>query len=524
MQKLNDYKSVPVVATLLKFFASQTNVDMAYEAYLKLREENKKLNDSGLIVFQFGFPSTSYLHTDATLQKEMILRYENSQKDIQVENKNSKHICSICGTSNYRIMGISSYGNIKGAPSGKTAGCKIISFNQEILGSYGYNNSNDNARICTHCSKSIHLAINHMLETGKLVEKELEAKKSKKKVIRFFDYSNRLSVSSKKSDTAILFWGVDNIDDLKYDYPRDDLKIEMTAITKAHKSIKVESPLATSDQQFYNVVISGIGARSALRSWGHLGYKQFAEHLSAWRQKSTIPINTADGKKEYRASIYSMVRCCLSKEEMDMHLSSRILLDLWNLFLGVNNDPTRIASLLTSRLLHNKLVETEEKSKVSFSMLSLLKLLVTTFYPIKDEGGKYMYSQLNEESREPAYLLGRAVSLMEDIQKSAMGKRDLMQRFVKPLTSSPAMVISRMLELTNYYVVKSRSADRTKGYDAKFRSIRDLVCGEIKDKKSLSPREKLLVWSGYHDQTEYSIKKGMEFNNNKKKENANEDK
>jgi CRISPR-associated protein Csd1 len=117
---------------------------------------------------------------------------------------------------------------------------------------------------------------------------------------------------------------------------------------------------------------------------------------------------------------------------------------------------------------------------------------------IKEE--KQMMSELNVENRDPAYLCGRLLAVLEQIQKEAVGaKATIVDRYFGTASSAPATVFGKLMRGAQNHLAKLRKK-REGAYYALDRQLQE-ICSELNEfPRTLSLQDQAVFSLGYYQQ------------------------
>ena len=111
---------------------------------------------------------------------------------------------------------------------------------------------------------------------------------------------------------------------------------------------------------------------------------------------------------------------------------------------------------------------------------------------------------LNEGSTSPAYLLGRLFSLLEKVQKDALGNNinaTIRDRYFGAASATPGAVFPLLLRLSRHHISKSEYGNLSD------RKIQDVMNGLDAFPAHLNMEEQGLFILGYYHQNQANYKK-----------------
>lgn len=451
LDKIALFNNLTELAPVVAFYDNKVlGLDKALEQFENMTEsEDKKVKKKlvGNIGFRIYSESTR-IHEKPEVLNAVIEKYEAIQRE-QLTGTTKK--CSVCGTSDYPVEDIP-HGMIKKVPDGQTAGCALVSYNENAFESYGLK-GNNNSSVCTNCAKTYVEGLNWLLANGH----EVPVADKKGKVTSKFRYANRRNFGS---DTAMVFWTrtnqtLDEIDLL--DVPSADAVAKMIDSLSSGRD-QDSKYLAT--ESFYSCTLSGAAARIAVRDWIETSLGEFRTSIRQWFSDIAITNYDFDQKKlvNYYVPLYALAKCCQrrlmgGKKYDDDDISwARIASNLWkaaiyNHYQQSSPVPVWILSKILQRARVDKYGVTPERA-------ALIKLILNRNF----KGGGYMITEENVQGEKPiAYICGQIFAKMESIQYMAAGgdrNAGIREKYFTYAMTTPAAAFGRLFNLNSKHFTK----------------------------------------------------------------------
>ena len=191
LSKLEKYKHIEVLVPVFNFYKnSKKGLEVAAKDFFEKIPEKERSNN---IAFRIEGEKIR-IHEKKQVYDTIIEKYTDWEKTKLQENKT---VCSLCGKKKHPVLD-RPHGLVKRVPNGQTAGCALVSYNENAFESYKQK-GNLNSRICTNCAKTYVESLNWLLANGKTGINE--------KGKEFFEYSNRKNLSN---DTTLIYWTKEN--------------------------------------------------------------------------------------------------------------------------------------------------------------------------------------------------------------------------------------------------------------------------------------------------------------------------
>ncbi len=464
IDKIQVYSKVGEIKPVLLFYGDNkiNGLEVALKEFEKAIPEKERANNIAFRIFN----QDKRIHEESAVYKAIIKNYER----IQSEQLSKKALtCSICGEKNYPVVD-TPHGMIKKVPDGQKAGCALVSYNAKAFESYGLA-GNLNSKICTNCARTYVEGLNWLLSNGKTINFKTKNGKGKQR----FQYSNRKNFGS---DTAIVFWTRSNeiVKELDLINETIDLDIfeaidknlkpdekevrseELQLLLNSPFSAKIESLSNVDIDRFYACILSGAAARIAIRDWIEISISQVKNNIKKWFNDIGIIRIENDRVKTAFYSIKHLSESCAihRKKESDGKsyyscdykdpIISRVGTILWNIALRDQRPPISIIDKVMRRIK-------SEEGRINGQRASLIKLILNR----NNNGGVMIQEKLDTDNKATAYICGRIFSVLESIQRAALGKNinaGIRERFFSFASTSPSSAFGRLMKMSQNHLSK----------------------------------------------------------------------
>lgn len=416
MDKLELYKNVPTLGPVFKFYEDENSLNKAKEDFENLDKKAKGEN------ITFIVNTTRLLKTDE-VREAIIKRFRESEQKLS----NGK-VCSVCGTNNSPVLD-EPHGLVK-MPKGQTAGCALVSYNENAFESYGLK-GNLNSSICRGCARNYIEGLRFLLSN----RREVPADKEKKQKAHF-EYNHRINLSDT---TVALFWTkqeTEEISPLAVTNPPDASWVKglFESVWNGKKGLGS----TVDSNMFYTCTLSSAAARIAARDWTAISLNEYKKNLAEWFRD--IEIENYD-----RELVYSSLRMLINATQRDKKPGEKPKSDL--------NSKTKMGAMLWNaaikghryklplEVLQSVLVRIWKGDYFSVERAALIKLIINR------NTNKNMKSSFDETNTSVAYLCGRLFAVIESMQWKAMGNVNsgVKERYFAAAALQPAYILGQLL-------------------------------------------------------------------------------
>lgn len=445
LEKVALYKTMDELAPVIAFYENNENgIDKALAAFEALSAtDDKKVKKrlAGNIGFRLHSESTRIHEMQEVLQAVIDMYETTQQKQLAASAKK----CSVCGKSDYPVEDIP-HGMIKKVPDGQTAGCALVSYNENAFESYELE-GNNNSSICTNCAKTYVEGLNWLLSSGN--EALITDKQGKSKPQ--FRYTNRKNFGS---DTAMVFWTRNNVELSEIDlFDTPDAGTVAKLISSVTSGNRNDARYIDTEK-FYSCTLSGAAARIAVRDWIETSLGEFRSSIALWFKDIAIGKYDSDQKSKvtHFSPLYSLARSCQRQRmksdgsyEFDKEDSgfARAAVALWKAAIRNTTIPVWILSKALQRSRYD----------VSSERAALIKLILNR----NSKEGGFMITEHEMQGERPiAYVCGQIFAKLEQIQFKALGDRNagIREKYFTYAMTSPAAAFGRLFNLSSKHITK----------------------------------------------------------------------
>lgn len=417
LDKLELYKGIPSLEPVFKFYYGnkENGLKKAKVKFNELKDEKAKKEN-----LTFMVDTTRLLDVDE-IRSAIIEKFAENER----KASNGK-VCSICGTSNSPVLD-EPHGLVK-MPKGQSAGCALISYNENAFESYGLK-GNLNSSICRDCARNYIEGLNFLLKDGHNVEGEGKQKDH-------YQYHHRLKISDS---TIALFWTREDTEFFDpfsvFDTPDAS---EVKNLFNSVRNGKQHVGSVVDTNMFYTCTLSSAAARIAVRDWTAISLDEYKKNLAEWFQDIEIVDSTGELKYSPLSRLINATqrnKKSGEKQRTDLNSKAKIGTILWNAAIKGHfyKIPLEVLQYVLNRIWKEKDFSTERAA--------LIKLVVNR------NTNKNMKSTLDETNTSVAYLCGRLFAVVETMQWKAMGNVNsgVKERYFAAAALQPAYILGQLL-------------------------------------------------------------------------------
>ena len=435
-----------------------------------VKEHWEELNEGGNLIFGMR---GKYAQDDEFIQKTW-----NDQQNRSQEGKLG--VCLVTGEK-AEIARI--HRGIKGVPGAQSSGAALVSFNAPAFESYGKEQSY-NAPVGKYAEFAYTTALNYLLS-----QREYTFQLGDSMIVFWAE-------SAKKEYQEMFFLSLDpqldNQEQLKNVF--GNLKKNIWVDTN---NIKIDP-----EQKFYILSLAPNAARLSVRFFYQNTFGSIMQNIEKHYKRMEIV------KPSWESRSYLGIRKMLLET---VNLNSRDKTPISNMaamvLKAILANDRYPASLYMDTMIRIR----AEQGNITYGRAAILKAFLIQNYKWK-EGEHYM--GLNEECKEPAYVLGRLFAVLEFIQKDANPgiNTTIRDRYFNSACATPASVFPVLIKLKNSHIKKlERTSAGTKVY---YEKLLTELMGRIEMKEdssgfpkrlSLDDQGKFML--GYYHQTQKRYEK-----------------
>lgn len=432
-----------------------------------LKEYWEDITDGGNLIFCMG---EVFAHEDPGIEETWNNTYNTPAGDVE----------GICLVTGKRSAISRIHKTIKGVPGAQSSGAALVSFNAPAFESYGKEQSY-NAPVGKYAEFAYTTALNFLLSQR--------------------DYTFQLG------DSMIVFWAESGEEEyqkgfLMFAESKPDNQEEIKGIFESLKNdlpVYVDHLELNPDQRFYILCLAPNAARLSVRFFYQDSFGNILRNISRHYERMEM-IKPSWETTEYMG-IRQMLFETVNQKSRDKSPVPNMAAMVLQAILSGARYP---ASLYTDTLIRIR----AEQGTVTWGRAAIIKAYLIRNYMWK-EGENYM--GLNEESKEPAYVLGRLFSVLESIQLDANPgiKATIRDRYFNSACATPASVFPVLVKLKNSHMKKlEREKASSKIY---YEQLLTEIIGKLDEyPKRLSLEEQGQFILGYYHQVQRKYQKKEE--------------
>jgi CRISPR-associated protein Csd1 len=366
--------------------------------------------------------------------------------------------CLVCGQERPVLPVLQ--GKIKGVPGGQPSGTALISANAEAFESYGLESSLI-APTCADCGERFTKAANALLQSEQ----------------------NRLFVAG----AVFIAWTREAVEFNFFTLLSDATVQQVQALLEAVRNGKFTP--GVDDTAFYATVLSGSGGRTVVRDWIDTTIWNAKENLARWFawQRIVTPMGEPARLLGIRALAVATVR-----EPKD--LPTPTVRALFRTAL--------VGTPLPMSMLAQVVRRCRAAHHVTQAQAAVIKLVLCSHQTRAQED---MMVELDLANPDPAYRCGRLLAVLAEVQRRAIGKAAIVDRFYGTASSAPASVFPRLLRGARPHLAKLERDQRAAAF-ALERRLEEISAGITAFPTTLTLQEQGLFALGFYHQRAYDRK------------------
>lgn len=382
--------------------------------------------------------------------------------DGEVEASSDLYPCIVCGRIRPSVRRLPF--KIKRIPNGQTAGNALISANSSAFESYGLEESLISP-ICAEDAEKFSKAVNALLEGE----------------------DTRLTVGP----LAYIFW---TKEETGFSFATLLSKPDPAQVQKLIESAFAgkEASLAIDDSAFYACAMSASGARVAVRDWLETTVGGVKRNLARYFRLQRVA--EADGGEYKPMGIAALAGATVPRrqEKPDYDKLSpnvpKVLLKC-----ALEGKP------LPDWLLYQTVKRIKAEQGVRKGHAALIKMVIASH--ANDFTKEADMEHLDITNRDPAYLCGRLLGVLESLQYASLGKTNatIIGRYYGAASSAPASVFGPLLRGAQAHLDKLRK-NKESTYNALQQKLEEVQSGLPAFPKTLSLQQQGLFALGYYHQ------------------------
>lgn len=364
--------------------------------------------------------------------------------------------CLVCGE--VKPVEASLPFKFKGIPGGQSSGMALVSANKKAFESYGLERAHISP-ICRECGEAFTKAAEQLTRRD----------------------GSHLRVGS----ALYLFWTREDRPVMFGQRLSDPKPEDVKALLTAARRGRPEA-LDIDTEPFYAVSLTASGGRVVVRDW----------------------ITTTVAEAERNQARFFRLQRITDPEHPEprplklVALAGATVRDLKDLHERVQGALVRMALVagpLPDNLLYEAVRRNRAEQRVTRPRAALIKMVLLSQRPPEEEEDMV---DLDKGNHEPAYLCGRLLAVLEEVQKAAIpgAKATLVDRFFGSASAAPASVFGTLLRNAQPHLAKLRKEKR-KVYEALERRLEEVMLHLPPDlPRTLDLRQQGMFSLGYYHQ------------------------
>ncbi len=361
--------------------------------------------------------------------------------------------CLVCGRERPVLQRLQT--RLKQFPGGRTTGMVLVSANDRVYESYGLKASLSNP-ICAECGERFTQALTALL-----------------------DDPNRWMLLG---DAVVVSWT----------RPAHPFTIQpvltqpdLPGIRELIGTVQAKSPMApTEDPAWYGVVLSANNARLVVRDWMETTVGNVQRNLITWFSWQRL----VGPRGEEAPPLSLLALAAATVRDPARELLPGTVQEL--LHACVSGTPVPL------RLLHVVVRRIRLERRVSQAQAALLKLVVASHQPLLEE--EWMVA-LDPSNPDLAYLCGRLLAVLAEIQHAAIGQPLLVDRFYGSASTAPASVFGKLVQGSSYHLRTIRRGN-PQAYQALQGRVTDILGLLPTFPRTLPPNDQATFALGFYHQ------------------------
>jgi len=366
---------------------------------------------------------------------------------------------------------------------GLSMGDALASFKQDAFRSYGLEQS-ANAAVSEEMAAAYRAALSHLIrEHGRRLVGA--------KVVHWYS-----SEVSQAQDPIVEIEQGDAGDDDWEDQPITEREADADA---QHRARKLLASFATGEAgdllnyRYYILILSGAAGRVMIRDWFEGQFGALRDTCNAWFDDLAIVHRNGDGLA--RRPKFMAVLGALVRDLGELH--APLVAKMWRVAVRGEAVPREA---MTQSLARSK-VDVIQANPPNHARMGLLKA-----YHVR-KGDDFMQPYLNEDHPHPAYHCGRAMAVLAEVQRAALGEvgAGVVERYFAAASSTPALVLGRLVRTSQFHLAGIREPVLRQWFDNRLAG----VLAQIKDRvpATLTLEEQSLFALGYYQQKAARLKR-----------------
>lgn len=377
----------------------------------ELNVDWEKILSASNLIFR-SFETREEYQENADIQEIWNVNFES-------EDEKNIGICLVTGEKNAIAR---THPLLKGVRGAQSSGAALVSFNGSAFESYG-KKQGDNAPVSEYAANAYGKALNYLL--------------TDRGHYRFLGDSTVVFWAENGENAYSDFFGtllgdMDESDD-------DKLAKVMNKIARGEKCAYEDVELKP-ETRFYVLGLSPNAARISVRFFYNSTFGDMVSNINEHYRRMEI------AKPVYEKKEYPDVRDILYETVNKKSTTKQAQPILVGALMRAILDNQRYPAALYSHIL----IRIRSEKHINRNRAAVIKAYLIKNYPNKKEVVSTM--DLNENTEYMPYILGRLFAVLENIQKQAIDKETIRDRYFNSACATPAVVFPQMLRLANSHM------------------------------------------------------------------------
>ncbi|NLX57646.1 MAG: type I-C CRISPR-associated protein Cas8c/Csd1 [Phycisphaerae bacterium] len=381
---------------------------------------------------------------------------------------------------------------LKFVPGGTTSGVSLVSFNAGAFESYGWK-GNQNAPVSREAAEAVSTALNRLLHPNPPDPNHVGRTLSRRNL--------RLS-----DDTVVCYWAEGATGQELCDAFPALTEVNPDEVKAVYQSIWKGRPYRLPENTpFYAMTLSGAQGRAVLRDWFESSVQEVVDHLAAHFADLDIVRNAAPPKGQPPSPAIPMrfLLECLAPLGKREGIPSPLAAELLSAALGGRPYPYSILQRAVERARAEAGQDDWAAAQRRDARAALIKAVLNRRKRRHSQATDYkeVTRDMDPTNRNPGYLLGRLLAVIERMQQEALGdvNATVIDRYFSGASATPAVVFPRLMKNLRHHARKARDSEKSRRTVGWLEGVVDDVVADMKDFPLALPLDQQgLFILGYH--------------------------
>lgn len=233
--------------------------------------------------------------------------------------------------------------------------------------------------------------------------------------------------------------------------------------------------------RYFVLQIAGAAGRISVRDWMNGDFEELVESINAWYDDLALvgPYGgEAASPDKLAASLMRLVAYRPNEKISDTFKRVNQQLPplvprLWRAILQGGPLPDAVAQAALAYIRSKQLRTDDDQSGDNLDRIACSLLKAWLIRRVSPNGGPLMEPKVNKEHPSPAYQTGRLLAVLAAIQNTALGDvgAGVVQRYYASASSTPALVVGRLMRNAQYHLDKIDSKGLVYWYEQQIAEI-----------------------------------------------------